>query len=120
MTRLTGVHVAMSTPFNADETVDHGRLREHIDYLIEAGVHGIVLNSGTGEFAYLDPPEAHHIIEVGTAHIAGRVTVTAQTSTVSLRGCIEKSKAAVGAGVDAVMVLPPWLDGPFADGMLHH
>ncbi len=120
MTKLAGVHVAMCTPFADDERLDEGRMREHIDYLIDAGVHGIVLNSGTGEFAYLGEAEAQRVIEVGTAHVAGRVTVTAQTSTVSLRGCIEKTKAAIEAGVDAVMVLPPWLDGPFADGMMHH
>lgn len=119
-TDLQGVNVAMSTAFAADESLDVGRFREHIDLLIDAGVHGIVLNSGTGEFAYMSDEEAQHIVEAGVAHIDGRVTVTAQTSTVSLKHCIEKSKAAVDAGVDALMVLPPWLEGPFAAGVMHH
>lgn len=110
----------MSTAFNADESLDEGRFTEHIDMLIDSGVHGIVLNSGTGEFAYMTDDEARRFTEIGTAHIGGRVTVTAQTSTVSLKHCIEKSKAAVDAGVDAIMVLPPWLEGPFAAGVMHH
>ncbi len=120
MVRLQGVHVAMCTPFKSDETFDEGRFKDHIDFLIDAGVHGIVLNSGTGEFAYLSDAEAMHITDVGVRHIDGRVTVTTQTSTVSLKLCIEKSKAAADMGADALMVLPPWLDAPFEAGVLHH
>ena len=80
-TVLRGVVVAMTTPFADDESFDAGRCRDHIDMLIDAGVHGIVMNSGTGEFAYLSDAEALQILEVGAAHIAGRVPVVAQTST---------------------------------------
>ena len=45
--QLRGIFAAMCTPLKAaGEPLDDGRLREHIDYLIEAGVHGIVLNAG--------------------------------------------------------------------------
>jgi len=121
MVKLHGVNVAMCTAFtHDDQRFDPGRYREHIDMLIEAGVHGIVLNSGTGEFAYMSDDEVIEITRVGAEHIAGRVPVVAQTSTVSLALCIEKSKAAVDAGADALMVLPPWLEGPFAAGVMHH
>ncbi len=119
--KLHGVNVAMCTAFtHDDQRFDPGRYRHHIDMLIDAGVHGIVLNSGTGEFAYMADDEVIEITRVGAEHIAGRVPVIAQTSTVSLRLCIEKSKAAVDAGADALMVLPPWLEGPFAPGVMHH
>lgn len=120
MVMLKGVNVAMSTAFTPDQKFDEGRYRAHIDFLIDAGVHGIVLNSGTGEFAYLSDDEVLHLTLVGVDQVAGRVPVTAQTSTVGLVACIEKSKAVVDAGADAIMVLPPWLDSPFADGVMHH
>lgn len=119
--KLSGVNVAMCTAFSDDDQrFDSGRYCEHIDMLIESGVHGIVLNSGTGEFAYMSDDEVIEITRVGATHIGGRVPVIAQTSTVSLALCIEKSKAAVDAGADALMVLPPWLEGPFASGVMHH
>ncbi len=111
----------MCTPFtHTDQRLDEGRLYSHIDYLIDAGVHGIVMNSGTGEFAYMDDAEALAIAAKGAAHIAGKVPVIVQTSTVSLKLCIEKSKAAIDGGADALMVLPPWLEGPFAPGVMYH
>ena len=83
MVDLRGVNVAMCTPFDqAGERLDEGRLKDHIDYLIDAGVHGIVLNAGTGEFAYLRDAESMRVTEVGSAHISGRVNVITQPSAV--------------------------------------
>jgi 4-hydroxy-tetrahydrodipicolinate synthase len=111
----------MCTPFtHGDQRLDEGRLYEHIDYLIDAGVHGIVMNSGTGEFAYMDDAEALAIAAKGAAHIGGKIPVIVQTSTVSLKLCIENSKAAIDGGADSLMVLPPWLVGPFAPGLIYH
>lgn len=118
---LSGVNVAMCTPFDrSGERVDEGRLREHIDYLVEAGVHGIVLNAGTGEFAYLRDEESMRVTEIGAAHIAGRVNVITQTSAVGLSETIERSKQAVDLGAEALMVLPPWLESPFERGIVYH
>lgn len=50
MSDLHGVCVAMCTPFDdSGERIDEGRYKAHIDDLIDAGVHGLVLCSGTGE-----------------------------------------------------------------------
>ena len=49
-----GVCAAMSSPFDdSGESVDEGRLRDHVESLVEAGVHGLPLAAGTGEFAFL-------------------------------------------------------------------
>jgi 4-hydroxy-tetrahydrodipicolinate synthase len=121
MVDLRGVNVAMCTPLDqSGERVDEGRLKEHIDYLIDAGVHGIVLNAGTGEFAYLRDAESMRVTEVGAAHIAGRVNVITQPSAVGLSETIERSKMAVDFGADALMVLPPWLESPFERGIMYH
>ena len=55
---LHGVCAAMSTPFDdTGERLDEGRLRDHIESLLDAGVHGLVLCAGTGEFASLSDTE---------------------------------------------------------------
>ena len=46
---LHGVCAAMSTPFDdSGESLDEGRLRDHVENLVDAGVHGLVLAAGTG------------------------------------------------------------------------
>jgi 4-hydroxy-tetrahydrodipicolinate synthase len=111
----------MCTPFSDHgEKLDEGRLREHIDYMIDAGVDGIVLNAGTGEFAYMTDDESMRVTQVGAEHIAGRVNVVTQPSKVNLRETIERSKQAIDYGADALMVLPPWLESPFERGIMYH
>jgi len=102
--QLTGVLAALCTPFDkSGENVDQATMLNHIDTMIEAGVHGIVLCAGTGEFAYLREDEKRSIIETCTRHINGRASVIAQTSAINTGETIERSKHAEGAGVDALI-----------------
>ncbi len=118
---LTGVLAALCTPFDeSGENVDESAMFGHIDAMIEAGVHGIVLCAGTGEFAYLRENEKRRIIEVCTRHINGRVPVVVQTSAINTGETIERSKHAEGVGVDALMILPPYFEGPGEAGVMHH
>tara|TARA_Y100001960_G_scaffold170750_1_gene179077 strand:+ start:131 stop:466 length:336 start_codon:yes stop_codon:yes gene_type:complete len=66
MTELRGIFAAITTPMDdAGEAIDEGRYRDHTDFLIEGGVHDLVLCSGTGEYAYLSQEERHWLIETG-------------------------------------------------------
>ncbi|NQV44912.1 MAG: dihydrodipicolinate synthase family protein [Rhodospirillales bacterium] len=118
---LSGVLAALCTPFDGSgENVDEPTMFAHIDTMIDAGIHGIVLCAGTGEFAYLRDGEKKHIIEVCTRHIGGRVPVIVQTSAINTVETIERSKHAESVGVDALMILPPYFEGPGESGVLHH
>ncbi len=121
MTQLRGIFAAMCTPFEKDgETVDPGRYRDHIDDMIQAGMHGIVLCSGTGEYAYLSDEERAFLIREGARHIDGRVPTVAQTTALSTADCVARAQAAEDAGVTAVMVMPPFLEPPGERGVFCH
>lgn len=121
MTNLRGIFAAMCTPLDkSGEHLDEGRYTAHIDELIEAGLHGLVLCSGTGEYPYLRDEERARLIELGATHAAGRVPTIAQTTALSTSDCIEKAKRAEGAGATALMVLPPFLEPPNDRGVLFH
>ncbi len=118
---LHGVCAAMSTPFDdSGEALDEGRLHEHIESLLDAGVHALVLCAGTGEFAFLSDEEKHRIISLGCEIVDGRVPTVAQTSAITTTDVIERSRQAIDGGASAVMVLPPYFEGPFERGVLYH
>ncbi|MEM7169379.1 MAG: dihydrodipicolinate synthase family protein [Pseudomonadota bacterium] len=115
---LYGICGALCSPFDdSGEHVDDVRLGTLIDRQIEAGVHGLVLCSGTGEFAYLRPEERRHMIEMGLRHIDGRVAGIAHTSATNLRDGIDLAKHAADHGADALMILPPYFEGPDEAGV---
>lgn len=118
---LHGVCAAMTSPFDdTGEHLDEGRLRDHIESLIDAGVHGLVLCAGTGEFAFLSDDEKDRIILLGCEIVDGRIPVVAQTSAITTTDAIERTRRAADHGAAAAMVLPPYFEGPFERGVLFH
>lgn len=121
MKELTGVCVPICTPFDSSgEKVDEKALRNHIDSMIDAGVDIILACGGTGEFAYLRPEEKRHIAEITARQVDGRAAFMMHTSAVNTADTIDECKHAEGLGADAVMVLPPYFEGPDMNGVFHH
>jgi len=99
---------ALLTPFDADGRVDTGALREHVEFVIEGGVEGIMPCGTTGETALLEPDEVMTVVEAVIAAAAGRVKVVAHVgrpSTLATERLIER---AIGAGADAVSAVLPY------------
>jgi 4-hydroxy-tetrahydrodipicolinate synthase len=113
--KLTGINLAMQTPMHVDGSIDYARWEELIDIYIDAGVHGLVLGAGTGQHPYLTHEECNRLYELGARRIDGRCRMICQTSALVLDEVIERSKHAQGLGADALMILPPYLEGPEDD-----
>ena len=121
MKELKGICSALCTPFTEDgEKVDETGLRNHIDSMIEAGVHIILVCAGTGEFAYLRPEERKSIAAIAAKHMDGRADLIVQTSAINTADTIEFSKHAEGVGADCLLILPPYFEGPDNDGVYYH
>ena len=115
MANLKGINIALQTPFDAKGSIDFARLPRLLDQYLETGMHGFVLSSGTGQHAYLTEGECNELFRAGVKHINGRAAITAQTSALNLQEVIRRSKTAQDIGVDALMILPPFFEGPKHD-----
>lgn len=115
MSNLEGINLAMQTPFKVDGTIDFQEWERLIDAYIDAGVHGLVLGSGTGQHPYLTEQECNQLFEIGIKQINGRCNVICQTSALNMDEVIRRSKHAQNNGADALMILPPYLEGPVDD-----
>lgn len=115
MSELIGINLAMQTPMGSDGSIDYARWEELIDIYIDAGVHGLVLGSGTGQHPYLTRRECEQLYELGAKRIDGRCNLICQSSALVQDEVVERSRHAQGLGADALMVLPPYLEGPEDD-----
>ena len=115
MADLTGINLAMQTPFDDTGSIDIAVWEELIDRYVDAGVHGMVLGSGTGQHPYLTEDECNQLYETGIKRINGRCNVICQTSALNIDEVLRRSKHAEAAGADALMILPPYLEGPADD-----
>ncbi len=115
MADLRGINLAMQTPFKSDGAIDYARFGELIDMYLETGMHGFVLSSGTGQHAYLTEDECNKLFEIGAKRIDGRAALICQTSALNQDEVIRRSKAAQDLGAQALMILPPFFEGPTHD-----
>ncbi|MDH3546275.1 MAG: dihydrodipicolinate synthase family protein [Gammaproteobacteria bacterium] len=115
MSDISGINLAMQTPMHADGSIDYARWEALIDLYIDAGVHGLVLGAGTGQHPYLTRQECDRLYELGAKRIDGRCSLICQTSALVQNEVIERSRHAQGVGADALMILPPYLEGPEDD-----
>ncbi|HVH03579.1 MAG TPA: dihydrodipicolinate synthase family protein [Amaricoccus sp.] len=110
-----GLNLAVTTPFDADGRVDLHRLEAHLERYLEAGVDGVVLSSGTGMHVYLSREESDALVARGAKILAGRAKVIVQTSALMVEDVVARTRHAADCGADAVMVMPPFFEGPTDD-----
>uniref|UniRef100_UPI000836DA42 dihydrodipicolinate synthase family protein n=1 Tax=Aldersonia kunmingensis TaxID=408066 RepID=UPI000836DA42 len=108
--QLSGVLVALATPFAADGRIDEDLLRRLVDRTIDGGVDGVVACGSTGEFAAMTNAERRFVVETVIDQVAGRVPVVAGTGAVSTAEAIELTRHAEAAGASVVMVVAPYYE----------
>jgi 4-hydroxy-tetrahydrodipicolinate synthase len=121
MSELKGICVPICTPFTGGgAALDETALCNHIDSMIEENVHIICVNGGTGEFPFLSDEEKRKAVEIASKHIAERCQMVAHVSCIRTQDTIEAGKHAKDHGADAIMVLPPYFEGPDVEGVMWH
>jgi len=80
----------------------------------------LLVCGGTGEFPFLTSDEKTRIARLAVEHVAGRKPLVVQTSAIRTEDAVAFSREAEDIGADAVLVLPPYFEGPGPEGVLYH
>ncbi|GMA61905.1 dihydrodipicolinate synthase family protein [Alicyclobacillus fastidiosus] len=108
MARFEGVHVAIITPFTSDtREVDYKKLDDHVNWLIEKGVHGLVPCGTCGEYAQLSDEERGKVVETVVVAAAGRVPVVVGVAAPTTERAVFWARQAKQVGASGIMALPP-------------
>jgi len=118
---LAGICTPVCTVFTEDgSTIDEARQRAQIERLLAAGVHIVCAAGGTGEFSFLTTAERARVIEIAIDACRGRARVIAHVSAVMTEETVDLARRAEAAGADALLVLPPYFEGPTLEGVREH
>lgn len=101
-----GVFPAVTTQFHTDESLDIDGTLRHIDVLLKAGVHGLIMLGTVGENCSLTSEEKLEVLQATVVHVAGRVPVLSGVAEYTTGLAAGYARAAARAGVDGLMVLP--------------
>jgi 4-hydroxy-tetrahydrodipicolinate synthase len=115
-----GIYTAIVTPFTDADAFDEPVFRKLIDFQIDAGICGLLVIGGSGEFVSLTPAERQRIVEVAVDQAAGRVPILVGALAPGTREVQDTVRHAAHAGADAVLVLPTYYIKASADGVCEH
>lgn len=116
---FAGLSVAIVTPFR-DGEVDYARLREQIEFQIDAGTDCLVPVGTTGESPTLTHEEHERVIAEVIQVVAGRCKVMAGTGSNSTAEALRLSQRAAREGADATLQVAPYYNKPTQEGFYQH
>ncbi len=117
---MAGVLVAVVTPFREDERIDYTAWQRIIERLIAAGVHGLFVIGGQGEFFALEEEERVVATRFCVQTAARRVPVYANVGAVTTRQTVRLAQKAEADGVDYIVAVSPYYLRPSPEELIEH
>ena len=106
--RYAGVFPVVPTTFDAAGALDLASQRRAVDFMIDAGSHGLAILANYSEQFVLSDAERERLTGAILEHVAGRVPVIVTTTHFSTHVAAERNRAAQAAGAAMVMLMPPY------------
>lgn len=116
---FSGAYTALVTPFR-DGKIDEERFREHIEWQITEGIHGLVPCGTTGESATLTHDEHKEAIRICVEQANKRVPVLAGAGSNNTKEAVHLATFAEEAGADGTLLISPYYNKPTQEGIYQH
>ncbi|MGC8641214.1 MAG: dihydrodipicolinate synthase family protein [Isosphaeraceae bacterium] len=101
-----GVFPAATTQFHPDQSIDIPGTLAHLEAMLKAGIHGLVMLGTVGENCSLEYPEKLELLKATVDHVKGRVPVLTGVAECTTAVACRYARDAQRTGVDGLMVLP--------------
>lgn len=105
------------TDMDADGQLDNSSYADRLEWFVSKPVSTVFVAGGTGEFFSLSRAEYQQIVNTATQVIGDRVPVISSIGR-SIPEAIELAKIAEKAGIDGLLLMPPYLTSCPPDGAM--
>ena len=105
-TSWQGVFPAVTTQLHEDQSLNLKAQAEHLEVLIDSGIHGLILCGSLGENQTLAPDEKRVVVQHALEVAGGRVPVLSGVAEMSTAAACQYVQDMETLGADGVMVLP--------------
>ena len=118
--KLTGLGVALVTPFTDSGEIDFAALNNVVDSVIEGGVDYLVVMGTTGETPTLSMPERVALLRAVKERNAGRLPIVVGVGGNDTARVVELINQTNLDGVDAILSVTPFYNKPSQRGLFEH
>ncbi|HVZ00824.1 MAG TPA: dihydrodipicolinate synthase family protein [Dongiaceae bacterium] len=117
--RLQGIIPPLTTPFDAQGELDEDAIAAQVRWMIEQGVHGLVVGGSTGEGYTLTVDELARIAQSTIEAAEGRVPVVASIIADSTREVTRRVRRLAPLPLAALQITPPhYIFEPEPEGLV--
>ena len=117
--RLKGSIPPVVTPIR-NGAVDYAAYAGLIEFQVNKGSHGILVNGTTSEPSTLTMDERNKLVDIAIETVDGKLPVVAATGSQSLAETEVLTQHAIKAGADAVLVVTPYYIRPPQRGLVEY
>lgn len=117
---LRGIYVPILTPMNEKDEIDYDRLKKHVEFLIENGIHGILAHGSNSEFYMFDDDEYEKITRTIVEQVNRRIPVIVGIGAIRTAKCVKLAKMSKKCGADGVALLQPMFLKPTDEELFLH
>ena len=101
-----GVFPAVTTQFNADESLNIPATQKQMERLIQGGVHGFIMLGTVGENCSLRAEEKRKVLSAAKEVVNGRIPILSGVAEFTTAEAAQYARDAAKIGIDGLMALP--------------
>lgn len=118
--KLTGMGVALITPFKDDESIDFEALAKLVEHQIKNGTDYLVVLGTTAETPTLTEQEKEDVTQFILNVNAGRLPIVLGVGGNNTRALVAKLQSMDFTGIDAILSVTPYYNKPSQEGLYQH
>lgn len=118
--KIKGIIPPILTPMNPDERINEQELRNQVNRMVSAGVHGIFAFGTNGEGYALTSEEKERVLRIVVEETAHRVPVYAGTGCITTAETISMSRRARELGADVLSIITPYFAAASQEELYRH
>jgi 4-hydroxy-tetrahydrodipicolinate synthase len=118
--KLTGMGVALITPFKSDESIDYDALARLVEHQIKSGTDYLVVCGTTAETPTLTEQEKETVTQFVVKCAAGRLPIVLGVGGNNTKAVVEKLSSNDFRGIDAILSVTPYYNKPSQEGLYQH
>ena len=117
---LSGMGVALVTPFRHDKSIDYDALARLIDYQIDNEVAYMVVLGTTSENPALEPDEREELSSYIARKVAGRVPLVRGVGGNNTAAVVRELQTTDLSAYSAILSVVPYYNKPSQEGIYRH
>jgi 4-hydroxy-tetrahydrodipicolinate synthase len=102
--KFEGIYTPAITPHRKDGSIDRDAFAAHLEWLISAGVHGIINGGSTGEYYAQSMDERREMASLAREVTKGRCHLMVGTVAIRLEDSQAMAEHAAKIGADSILV----------------